>query len=138
MTDNVEGLAYVWHTNQNLVDKLEEQSKKALKENPEYMQAKAVIARIEGILIKFLEDTKQKNAGTKYGTIHTVTRVTAAIQDITAFQGFVIENRAWSAIDWKASSTFAKDFTAEHKELPPGVQLNSHTRLSITAPKEPL
>ena len=138
MTDNVEGLAYVWHVNKKIVDRLEEESKKALKENPEYVQAKAVLDRLEGILIKFLEDTKQKNAGTKYGTIHTVTRQTAAISDITAFQGYVIENRAWDAIDWKANATFAKDFTAEHKELPPGVQLNSHTRLSITAPKEPL
>lgn len=138
MTDDIEGLAYVWHVNRNLVDKMEEESKKALKEDPAYVQAKAIIDRIEGKLIQFLEDTKQKNAGTRFGTVHTVTRHTAALSAPDDFMGFVIENRMWDMLDKKANVTAVKAWVEEHKELPPGVQLNAHTRLSITAPKEPL
>src|SRR5271165_6459045 len=127
---NVEELAHAWHLAKQTIDILEEAYKKALKTHPKYVQAKAFSAFLEGELMKFLETTHQKNASTRFGTIHTVTRYSAPISDPDEFMGFVIENRRWDMLDKKANVTAVKDWNEEHKELPPGVQLSANTRLS--------
>lgn len=138
MTVDIEALARDYHLAKNYIDNWEEEIDKAMKADLRYQEAKEQIAKIEGELIQFLEDTKQKNAGTRYGTIHTVTRYSAPISAPDEFMGFVIENRMWDMLDKKANVTAVKAWVQEHKELPPGVTLSANRRLSITAPKEPL
>jgi hypothetical protein len=138
MSVDVEGLAYVWHILRKKIEELEEAAKKALQENQEYIQAKAMLATIDGKLTAFLQDTKQKNAGTKYGTIHTVTRHNATLFDPQEFLTFVRETDEWDMLDKKANATAVREWAEKHKTLPPGVRLSASTRLSITAPKEPI
>ena len=41
----------------------------------------------------------------------------ASIRDATAFQNYVIENRAWDMLDWKANVTAVGDFITENEHM---------------------
>jgi hypothetical protein len=128
--------AKLWHIAKRTIDALDEMYEKQKTDNEQYQNAKEMRAIIEGLLMEELDTTGAKNIGTVYGTIHTVTRYSAPLEDPQAFMDFVIQTERWGMVDKKANVTAVRDYVEEHKGLPPGVRLTSHTRLSITAPKE--
>jgi hypothetical protein len=135
---DVEMYAAGLHAARKLIDLFEETFKKALHEHPKYVRAKEARAFAEGFLMNWLDSTKQLRAGTRYGTIHTVTRYSASCSAPDEFMDFVLAEKVYDMLDKKPNVTAVKAWVEEHHALPPGVQLSAIRRLSITAPKEPL
>lgn len=131
---NDDQIAQLWHEAHASIDTMEKQ----LKESAPYVTAKAIIEEISKIATQRLETSGASSINTPHGTIHTVGKTTARIMDPEDFRGFVIENRAWDMLDWKANMTACRTFVEENKTLVPGVELTTYRRLSITAPKAPM
>jgi len=111
---------------------------KALKEHPEYVNAKLEIASITQILTQRLEASGASSIVTPSGTIHTVGKTTARVMDPERFQGFIIKGQHWDGLVWAASMTWCRDYIRAHKDEVPGVELTTFRRLSITAPRASL
>ena len=136
-TLTVANKAKLWHIAKRTIDALDEMYEKQKTENEQYQAAKELRATIEGLLMEELDTIGPgSKVGTPYGTVHTVTRYSAPLEDPQAFLDFVIETQSWGMLDKKANTTAVKDYTKEHNGPPPGVRLTSHTQLRITAPKE--
>ena len=88
-------------------------------------------------LMTYLREHGLKTANTKtQGGITWVDKDTFPIEDVLAFQGFVIETRGWEYIDWKANTTAVREFIKENDgELPPGLRLSEHPYLRVNPPK---
>jgi hypothetical protein len=89
---------------------------------------------IEGLILNHLKETKQRSARTDAGTATPTTKYTATLSDKTAFMAFVTENKLFDLLDRKANSPAVRAYLEEHKALPPGCNLNSHTSLNVRAP----
>lgn len=104
---------------------LERKQKLHLKKYTEVMQ------KIEGQLMAHIQKSGLQSLSNDTGTAYLSSRKTASISDAVAFKGFVIENRAWDMLDWKANSTAVSDFLAEHEVLPPGVNYRVDQSLGV-------
>jgi hypothetical protein len=94
-------------------------------------QYTAVMNKIEGKLMAHLQQHGVQSISSKQATAYLSHKRSASIRDAVAFQNFVIENRAWEMLDWKANVTAVGDFINEHQVEPPGVELKSAVRLNI-------
>lgn len=110
------------------IDAMEEEHKNKIE--PYIVARKA----LEGALMQWLIDHKIKTTNTAAGNITWVDNTTYPIEDQVAFSGFVIENRAWEMIDWKANKTATVKFIEENNELPPGLRENPHPHLRVSGP----
>ena len=90
--------------------------------------------RLSGVLDAFLIKTGQESAKTKDGTFFHSTRFTATVSDPGAFMHHVIDNQDWDLIERRASATAVKGFVEKKNHLPPGVNLNTITSVSVRAP----
>jgi len=104
---------------------LEKKQKEHLK------QYNDVMMMIEGKLMAHLQEVGLQSLSSDVGTAYLSHRRTAPIHDAVAFKGFVIENRAWDMLDWKANVTAVGDFLTEHNALPPGVNYKSTVSLGV-------
>jgi hypothetical protein len=91
----------------------------------------SVMAKIEGKLMTHLNEHNVQSLASKDAIAYLSTKRAASIRDATAFQNYVIENRAWDMLDWKANVTAVGDFITENEHAPPGVVLNSVVVLRI-------
>lgn len=131
---NEDQLAQLHHTGRNTVTTLEER----LKVDKTYAKAKEAIRVVDSLLMQRLQDTGATSIATPNGTIHTVGKTTARVDDPVTFSNWVFENDERDAIECKANMTYARDYKEKHGHEPPGVQLVTYYRLSITAPKAPM
>lgn len=76
-------------------------------------------------LLERLNATGADSVKTANGTAYRTTRRTASIADGEAFRGFVIENRMWDMVDWKANANAVDDFLRNEQSLPPGVNFTT-------------
>jgi hypothetical protein len=106
-------------------EQLEQAHKKHLR------QYSAVMNKIEGKLMAHLQEHGVQSISSKQATAYLSHKRSASIRDAVAFQNYVIENRAWDMLDWKANVTAVGDFITEHQIEPPGVELKSAVRLNI-------
>lgn len=91
--------------------------------------------KLEGALMKWLLDRKIKTTNTAAGNITWVDNTTYPIEDKVAFRGFVIENKQWDMLDWKANKTVVSDYAEANKGvLPPGLKPNPHPHLRVSGP----
>ena len=90
-----------------------------------------VLTRIEGKFLEHLQANGGQAFSTSFATAYLTTKRSAPITDAVAFKGYVIENRAWDMLDWKANVTAVSDFVNDHEELPPGVSLKAHVTVNI-------
>ena len=79
---------------------------------------------LSGKLREFLETNKLENLRTKHGTCYVSTRYTASLADPEIFMDFVIKNNKFELMDRRANATAVRGYVEEHKNLPPGVNLN--------------
>jgi hypothetical protein len=105
--------------------KLERQQKEHLK------QYTSVMARIEGKMMEHLQTRGLQSASSETGTAYLSHTRSAPIHDTIAFKAFIIEQRAWDMIDWKANVTAVGDFLQENDVLPPGVNYKSIVTLRV-------
>lgn len=112
-------------------EKLEQLEEEAAKIRKPFQDIKD---KLEGLIIKQLKDTGQTSARTAAGTASLSTKYKATLSDKTAFMAFVTENKLFDLIDKKANSTAVKDYLEEHKALPPGCNISSHTTVNVRRP----
>ena len=87
--------------------------------------------QLAGIMMAFLDATKQESARTKLGTIFTKTNHYASLADPEAFMEFVIANEQFELMDRKANSLACRDYAKEHGTLPPEVRINSVRNVNV-------
>ena len=93
--------------------------------------AKDYLERLNGALLVQLQTIGGDSVKTPHGTAYKTTTSSASIADGTVFRGFVIENRAWDMVDWKANAPAALEYLKEHQDLPPGVNISSITKVGV-------
>src|SRR5215475_2821994 len=84
-----------------------------------------VLSKIEGKLMEHLQQHKVQSLSSDTGTAYLSHFRSAPIHDAVTFKDYVISNRAWDMLDWKANVTAVGDFVVEHEIPPPGVNLKS-------------
>jgi hypothetical protein len=91
--------------------------------------------KLEGALMQWLLEHKIKTANTAAGNITWVDNVTFPIEDKLAFREFVIENREWDMLDWRANKTVVSDYIETNNgSIPPGLKPNPHPHLRVSGP----
>jgi len=104
---------------------LEKKQKQVLK------KYSTVMGRIEAKLMEMLQEKGLQSLSSDVGTAYLSHKRSAPISDGEAFKNFVIENRAWDMLDWKANITAVGDFVEQHQTLPPGVNYKTVITLGI-------
>jgi len=111
------------------IDAIEEEHKEKM--SP-YEVAKK---KLEGALMQWLLEHKVKTANTAAGNITAVDNTTYPIEDQLAFREFIIENREWDMLDWKANKTVVDGYIKENNGgIPPGLRPNPHPHLRVSGP----
>ena len=90
---------------------------------------------LSGWIQSFLEKTGSQSVKTNSGTCYQSVRYTASLADADIFMNFVIANQAFDLIDRKANATACRDYAAEHKTLPPGVNLSAVKTVGVRSPR---
>lgn len=90
-----------------------------------------VMNKIEGRLMAHLNEHGVQSISSKSATAYLSHKRSASIRDAVAFKNYVIENRAWEMLDWKANVTAVTDFINENEVSPPGVELKSAITVRI-------
>lgn len=90
-----------------------------------------VLNKIEAKLMEHLRKRGLQSLSSDIGTAYIVHRRSAPIADGEAFKNYIIENRDWDMLDWKANVTAVGDFITEHQTLPPGVNFNSVVSIGV-------
>lgn len=86
---------------------------------------------LSGAILRLLSDAGIENARTIYGTCFKTTKTTTSLADPDAFMNFVVHHGMFELLDRKANATAVRAYAEEHKELPPGVTLNSFTTIGV-------
>lgn len=94
-------------------------------------QYSEVMKKIEAKLFEHLQSHNMQSLSSEVGTAYISHKRSATISDGEAFRGFVIENRAWDMLDWKANVTAVGEFLTEHEVLPPGINFRTEQSLNI-------
>ena len=76
------------------------------------------------VLLDHLTTTGLESARTASGTVYRTERVSASIQDVSAFWGHVVGTESWDLIDKRANKTAVSDYVSVNGTPPPGVNYN--------------
>lgn len=90
-----------------------------------------VMALIEGKLLEHLQAAGGQSFSNNVGTAYLTRKRSATISDMVEFRGYVIENRAWDMVDWRANAVSVSDFLAENEQLPPGLNFSVTTSVNV-------
>lgn len=105
------------------------------KAHEEKMKPKrAVLETLSGILLSMLNQSGQQSANTAAGTAYITEKVSATIADAAAFKRHVIGAEAWDLIDWRANKIAVKEFVAEVKDAPPGINYSVMRTVGVRKP----
>lgn len=87
---------------------------------------------IEGHLLSALTAMNINSVtATGLGTALKATESSASIADAETFQRFVIDNKRWDMIDWKANKAAARQYIVDNKAPPPGVNFRSEIVVQV-------
>ena len=89
---------------------------------------------VGGLIQVILDANKLENIKTDHGTAYVTKRYTASLADPDAFMKFVIDNKEFTLLDRRANATAVREYTEEHKALPPGVNLSTMQTLGVRRP----
>jgi hypothetical protein len=90
-----------------------------------------VMAQIEAKLMEHLQQRSLQSLSSEIGTAYLSHKRSAPIHDAVSFKDYIISNRAWDMLDWKANVTAVGDFIQEHEMPPPGVNLKSSVTINV-------
>lgn len=90
----------------------------------EKKRIKAVLDKIEGMMLGFLQETKQDSAKTAQGTFYKQEEILPTGSDWEAFYNWVKENDAFDALERRIKKTFISQYMESHDgAIPPGVSV---------------
>jgi len=95
---------------------------------------KELMADRAGKLQAFLDDSGVESAKTANGTVYSTTRYTASLRDANAFMDFVRKNELWDLLDKRANANAVRDYIADTKTEPPGVNLSALKTVGVRRP----
>lgn len=94
-----------------------------------------VMEQIEADLMTFLNASGLESARAASGTFFKRTTTSAKVADRDTFLHFVIENDALNFLESRVNKTAVEEYIAEHKEVPPGIDVTRITTISVNRPK---
>lgn len=86
---------------------------------------------LAGRIQAFMDANNLENLKTAHGTCYKSTRHTATLADPKAFMDYVISMKQFDLLDRRANATAVKAFVQQHKQLPPGCNLNAIETLGV-------
>lgn len=92
------------------------------------------LAKIEGLVLPYLQATGQAGAKTKNGTFSVLDKYSASAEDPEAFRGYVVSSQDFDMVDMKPNVKNVQDYLKTHQTLPPGVKLNAIRTLGCRRP----
>jgi len=81
--------------------------------------------KIEGILLRRMQESGQESVRTAAGTAYKTTKHYTSVADWDAFLDFVKRNDAWEMLTRGVNKTAVEQFKAANEDIPPGVSLRS-------------
>lgn len=85
---------------------------------------KEKLEKIEGALLKFLNETQQNSSKTDAGIVYRQEEITPTGADWDAFYGWVAKNNAFDALERRIKKTFIREYMDAHDGgIPPGVSV---------------
>lgn len=118
-----------------LVDKyikLRDAKAKAVKQFKEKMASvDVVLTRMEGTLLKQLNELGIESARAKSGTAYKSTRVSATVADWDQTLDFIKENGAWQMLERRVSKDAVQQYREVHDDLPPGVNWREEVVVNV-------
>ena len=85
---------------------------------------KLKMERLEGEMLRFLNDTKQDSAKTAAGIVYRQEEITPTGSDWDLFYDWVAKNNAFDALERRVKKTFVKTYMEEHDGgIPPGISV---------------
>lgn len=91
--------------------------------------------KIEGDLMSFLNQTGLETANSKHGTFFKRTTTSAKVADRDTFLHFVIGHDALNFLESRVSKVAVEEYIAEHGTIPPGIDVQRMTAISVNRPK---
>jgi hypothetical protein len=85
---------------------------------------KDALEQLGSLLLDHLNKTGLESARTASGTVYRSEKVSASVQDVSAFWGYVEGAKAWELIDKRANKTAVTDYVQANGAAPPGVNYN--------------
>jgi hypothetical protein len=83
---------------------------------------KAKLERLEGAMLKFLQESGIDSAKTENGTFYRQEEITPTGSDWDRFYQWIAENDAFDALERRIKKTFVKEYMETHEgAIPPGV-----------------
>lgn len=92
---------------------------------------KAKQLKIEGILLRRLQDAGDEAVRTKYGTAYKSVKKSASVADWDAVRAFVETHDAWELLTRGVNKTVVEQFVAANGELPPGVNWRQEVTIGV-------
>lgn len=90
----------------------------------EDQKLKGKMERLEGEMLKFLQDNNTDSVKTTSGTFYRQEEVTPTGSDWDAFYTWVAKNDAFDALERRIKKTFVKEYMETHDgAIPPGVSV---------------
>lgn len=91
--------------------------------------------QIEGEMMTFLNQTGQESSKCASGTFFKKTNTSARVADRDIFLQFVLKHDALNFLENRVSKTAVEEYIAEHKELPPGIDVTRVVSVGVNRPK---
>jgi hypothetical protein len=82
---------------------------------------KDALEQLASVLLNHLNTTGLESARTASGTVYRSERVSATIQDVSAFWDHVVGSENWDLIDKRANKTAVSEYVKYYGNAPPGV-----------------
>jgi len=90
--------------------------------------------QLEGVFNDALTKANVLSMRTAGGTISATERASATVEDMDAFRTFVVNMGEWDLADLRANAPKVKAWSAENKQLPPGVKYAAIRTISVRRP----
>lgn len=85
---------------------------------------KAAQERLEGEMLRFLEENKMDSVRTEAGTFFRQEQITPSASDWSALYDFIREHNAFEFLERRVTKKAVKEYMEDHDgALPPGVQV---------------
>ncbi len=111
-----------------LRDKKKELKDKYMAEVAKY---DAAMERIEGVLLKKMQEQGLDSMPTGSGTAYKQIRTSATVADRELFRSYCAANDAWHLAEIKANPATVREFREENDDLPPGLNFSQHLVVNI-------
>lgn len=105
-------------------------AKKKLEDKAAYFQS--LMDRVSGGMMEFLKSIGTQSARTNKGTVYIRVDSRASLSDPDSFMDFVREHQAFELLNRSANATACREFVHANGTLPPGVNLSSIEKVSVT------